>query len=132
MDLDLEWETLSPVQENKDPVNLDQEESMEELLRALHYLKLFQCTGAKIYANQVTPKDNEYHKYQSFLGLKPVEVIKRTFEATTQFAAVCFSPPICRHYKSQFPTCNKPRLREMFCTNAWFGSSPAIGGYTCA
>ena len=77
-------------------------------------------------------KDADFEKYQPFLGWKPLEVIKKTFEATTQWAATMFSTPMKRHYKSRFPTLNCPRLNKMFCTDTWFGSTPAFGGYTCA
>ena len=58
-------------------------------------------------------------------------MIKCTFSTTTQFAAINDSPPLKRHYKSRFPMLNKPRIHEMFCTDTWFGSTPAVGGYTC-
>ena len=77
-------------------------------------------------------KDADFEKYQLFLGWKPLDVIRKTFEATTQWAATTFSTPMKRHYKSRFPTLNRPRLNEMFCTDTWFGSTPAFGGYTCA
>ena len=114
LDLDLEWENIAPVQTGKE---LTQDQVADELTQALRYINFSQCTQADIYVNQATPKDDEYQKYQPFLGWKPLEVIKRTFEATNQFAAVCFSPPLCRHYKSRFPTFHKPRLREMFFTD---------------
>ena len=93
----------------------------------LRYVNVTQQT--EIFVNQTKPKEWEYKKYQPFIGWKPLEIIKRTFAATTQF---CLSPPLRRHYKSRFPSLNRPRLRETFCTETWFGSTPAIGGYTCA
>ena len=69
LDLDLGWETLSPSQAEKGTI---QEQSVDELSQALHYLNIAQCTQADIYVNQVTPKDNEYQKYQPFLGWKPL------------------------------------------------------------
>jgi len=70
-------------------------------------------------------KDVDYEKYLPFLGWKPLEVIKRTFEATTQLAAATFSYPMKYNYKSQFPIMNCSRLQEMFCTDTWFGCTPA-------
>ena len=119
----MEWENIAPVQTGK---VLTEEQVADELTQALRYINFSQCTQADIYVNQATPKEDEYQKYQPFLGWKPLEVIKRTFDATTQFAAVCFSPPLRRHYKSRFPTFNKPRLREMFCTDTWFGSTQLL------
>jgi len=90
------------------------------------------CTNRHINLKETTPKEEDYKRYQPFLGWKPLEVIKKTLTATTQWAAVSFSPPLKRHYKSRFLALNKPRLREMFCTDTWFGSTPAMGGFTCA
>jgi hypothetical protein len=75
-------------------------------------------------------KDADYERYQPFLGWKPLEIIKKTFEATTQFAGISFNlqPPLKRQYESCFPSLNKPRLNEMFCTDTWFGTTPALGG----
>ena len=102
----------------------------DEISKALLYINL--CTNRHINLRETKPQEEDYQHYQPFLGWKPLEVIKKTFAATTQWAAVSFSPPLKRHYKSRFPALNKPRLREMFCTDTWFGSTPAMGGFTCA
>ena len=47
LDLDLECQTLSPFQEDNDPVELDQEASMDELSQALCYLNPSHCTNAE-------------------------------------------------------------------------------------
>ena len=111
-----------------------QEHHMDELSQSLRYLNYSLCTQADVNVNPVIPKENEYSKYLPFFGWKPLEVMRRTFyfEATTQFAVVCFGPPLCRHYKFQCPTLNKPWFREMCCTDTLFCSTPAIGGYTSA
>ena len=75
-------------------------------------------------------KDADFEKYQPFLGWKPLDEIRKTFEATTQWAATTFSTPMKRHYKSRFPTLNHPRLNEMFSHVVWINTS--FGGYTCA
>ena len=84
LDLDLEWETLPPFQAEKNPEMFTQDPTKDELTQALHDLNSSQCSQADIFVNQVTPKYSEYHKYQPFLGWKPLEVIKHTFEATTK------------------------------------------------
>ena len=68
LDLDLEWETLAPVQADK---SITQEQVADELTQALRYINFSQCTQADIFVNQVTPKEDEYQKYQPFLGWKP-------------------------------------------------------------
>ena len=47
---------------------------------------------------QTRIKDLDYYeKYLPFLGWKPLEVIKRTFEASTLLAATTFSYPLKCH-----------------------------------
>ena len=39
-------------------------------------------------------KTPDFEKYRRFFGWKPIEIIKKTFEATTQWAATSFQPPL--------------------------------------
>jgi hypothetical protein len=87
---------------------------------------------ANIHYKHTKHKLVDFTDYQPFLGWKPLEVIKKTFEATTQWATSTFTTPMKQHYKSRFPFFNRPRIREMFCTDTWFGTTPALGGFTCA
>ena len=66
------------------------------------------------------------------LGWKPMEVIKKTLEATTQLAQNHVRLPMRMHFKSRFPALNVRRLREVFATDTFFSSEKALGGYTCA
>ena len=75
-------------------------------------------------------KDVDFEKYQLFFWWKPLDVVRKTFEATPQWAATTFSAPMKRHYKSRFPTLNHPRLNEMLSHVVWINTS--FGGYTCA
>jgi hypothetical protein len=97
----------------------------------MRWIKLQQSSF--ILSTHIHPKEIDYAQYQTFLGWKPLDVIKQTFEATTQWAtSPTSSTPLKHHYKSWFPTLNHSRLHEMFCTDTWFGSTPALGGFTCA
>ena len=98
LDLDLEWEDLATGDDPDNPNDSGENQQLNELEQDLHYLNVTQQT--EIFVNQTKPKEWEYKKYQPFWGWKPLEVIKHTFAATTQFAAVCLSPPLRRHYKS--------------------------------
>ena len=69
---------------------------------------------------------------QRCLGWKPVDVIKKTLEATTQMAQNHVRLPMRMHFKSRFPALNVRRLRETFATDTFFSSEKALGGYTCA
>ena len=92
-----------------------------------------------------TDNDNEYHNnatitkptadlehVQRCLGWKPMDVVKRTLEATTQLAQNHVRLPMRMHFKSRFPALNVRRLRETFATDTFFSSDKALGGYTCA
>ena len=64
---------------------------------------------------------------------KSVEVVKKTLEATTQFAkTIPMRLPLRRHMKSRFPGLNvRFRFKEMFATDTWFASVKALGGISC-
>ena len=69
---------------------------------------------------------------QRCLGWKPIEVIKKTLEATTQLAQNHVRLPMRMHFKSRFSALNVRRLRVTFATDTFFSSEKALGGYTCA
>lgn len=67
---------------------------------------------------------------QRCMGWFPLDVIKKTWDATTQLAKVT-SLPYRHHKKSRYPQLNRPRLHESYATDTWFASEPAITGETC-
>ena len=69
---------------------------------------------------------------QRCLGWKPMDVVKKTLENTTQLAENTVRLPMRMHYKSRFPALNVNRLRETYATDTFFSSEKALGGYTCA
>jgi hypothetical protein len=74
----------------------------------------------------------DWDRARRCLGYFPLDVIKKTFECTTQFAKEDSRLPLRRHWKSRFPGLNKPRLHEKYATDTWFSSTPGInGGHTC-
>ena len=69
---------------------------------------------------------------RSCLLWKSLDVVKKTFEATTQFVkSVPTRLPMCKHFKSRFPALKVWCLREVFATDTFFSSEPALGGITC-
>ena len=108
--------------------DMDLEENLDENSKSLRCVNLSTHHDSTMYVNKTTPTEWEYKEYQKYLGWIPIEVIKCAFAATTQFAAISFSPPLRGHCKSCFPALKQ----GMFCTDTWLGSTPAIGGYTCA
>jgi hypothetical protein len=62
-----------------------------------------------------------------------LEIVKRTFVATTQLAkSIPIHYPFREHYKSRTPALNWHCLQEKFATDTLFASTPALGGITCA
>ena len=108
-----------------------EEVSEFKISKALHVVNLHQSNNLfHQHPSHVKHKLEDYKEYQPYMVWKPLEVIKKTFENTTQFVSAEFEPPMRRHFKSRFPSLNRPRLRETFATDTWFGSQPAYGGFT--
>ena len=69
-------------------------EDKDEISQALRYLNLSHRSPSNILVNQSAPALSNYEQYQPFLGWKPTEAIKKTLEATTQWATTPFNPPL--------------------------------------
>eukprot|EP00957_Ditylum_brightwellii_P166715 12691138-Ditylum_brightwellii.AAC.1 len=82
---------------------------------------------------KIDKKKPDYEKMRPMLGWLPLEVVKHTFECTTQLAMgsmLCL--PFQQHHRSRTPQLNVPRLAETFATDTLFSSEPGLGGITCA
>ena len=76
----------------------------------------------------------KYHKLeqiQPYLIYKPIEVIKRTLEATTQWATAIMTYPLQHHHASRFPWNNRSRLQEEVATDTYFCQVRGIDGSNC-
>ena len=60
------------------------------------------------------------------LGWLPINIIKKTFDVTTQLAKLDVRLPLRRHFKSRFPQANVNRLQETFSTDTFFASTTGI------
>ena len=82
----------------------------------------------------VTPKAPAYDRLSRLFAWSPPDIIKRTFEATTQYARIPFSGTrMKKMFRSSFPACNVSRRSEPVCTDTVFSDTPAIyGGETSA
>ena len=83
---------------------------------------------------RIAPTAPDYEALRSKLAWIPTEVIKKTFAATTQFAATYIPRyPFRKHLKSRNPAVNVHRRNEPVATDTVFGDEPAIcDGSTCA
>ena len=86
-----------------------------------------------IYEREVKPRPINYDKYQSKFGWQPPDVIKKTFEQTTQYYRTSTSTHLKKTYKSPYPGANVPRRQEPVATDKVYSDTPAIdGGETTA
>ena len=56
----------------------------------------------------------------------PIERIKKTLEATTQYYRATVHHPFHKHFKSRFPAVNVRRIPEWFSTDTLFSEVPAF------
>ena len=68
----------------------------------------------------------DYTKLIKYFAYLPVDVIKRTFALTTQWARHPASTLLKRHFKSPWPAFNVPRRNEDVATDTIFSDTPAI------
>ena len=68
----------------------------------------------------------DYEKYVPNFAWMPVSSIKKTFEATTQYAKIIFTGTFRRHYKTRFPAINVPRRPEPVATDYVDIGIPAV------
>ena len=76
--------------------------------------------------NQVISKHNpDLEGLRPYLGWTPLNRIKRTLEATTQYARADHRLPMRKHFKTRFPAANVARLDEVVATDTFFSDIPA-------
>ena len=87
----------------------------------------------QLYNQNLTPSKIDYESYRSKLAWLPVDVIKNTFERTTQFYRMPMGTYLKKRYKSPFPACNVHRRDEPVATDTVYSDTPAIdSGITAA
>ena len=68
---------------------------------------------------------------QPSLAWKPLNIIKKTLENTTQWGRMICQYPLKKHHVSRFPWNNRNRLREEVAMDTIFMSTPSYQGDTC-
>jgi hypothetical protein len=71
-------------------------------------------------------------KYQSYLGFRPIEVVRQTLAHTTQMAKLATGIPMRRHVQSLFPFLNRRRIDETVVTDTFFASADDVSRAKCA
>jgi len=78
------------------------------------------------HAHQVTKRQPDYVALHPMFGWLPEDIIKSTFEVTTQYARLPMSMLLKKHYKSPFPVLNVHQRDEPIATDTIYSDTPAI------
>ena len=62
-----------------------------------------------------------------FFGWRPLEIIRKTLECTTQLAKTYLRHPMRRHFKSRNPFTNVHRIDEVVSTDPIFANCKSLG-----
>lgn len=107
---------------------------VDDMLNALDWVELigehepFSTLACAVTTSQ---KLHKLELLQPMLLYKPIEVIKRTLETTTQWATALVTYPLQHHHASRFPWSNKSRLQEEIATDTYFCQVRGIDGSNC-
>ena len=83
-------------------------------------------TSLRAMVHETKPKEMDWEKLRNHFAGAPVDVIKRTFKATTQLIRNSYRLPMEKHYRTRFPAMNVRRRHEPVATDTVFSDTPAI------
>ena len=75
---------------------------------------------------QNQPSNIDYKSLQPNFGWLPADVIKLTFDNTTQFCCAPFGTHLKKHFRSPHPACNVEHHQEPIVTDTVHSDTPAI------
>ena len=81
-----------------------------------------------VYAIATVDKLQDLEELQPKLAWKPLEVIKKTLQVTTQWATNICSYPLKDHHTSRFPWNNRSRLQEDVSMDTVFSTETGYDG----
>ena len=84
------------------------------------------------YAVSTMQKFQRLEALQPALAWKPLEVIKRTLAATTQWATKKYPFPMKNHHESRFPWNDRTHLMEEVGMETYFMPVTGIGNFNCS
>ena len=88
---------------------------------------------ANPFPRTTTASDLDYENLQPNFCYLPVSIIKKTFQATTQFAKMPASTTLFKRFKTPHPFANCLRRNEDVASDTVYADTPAIDcGHTCA
>src|SRR5210317_1835488 len=117
-----------------EPPSTDTKDLIDTFLDDITYHQLTEKNeyiNTMVYALQALEQIQNLELIQLNLAWKPLEVIKKTLEATTQWAKQIVKYPLQKHHVSRFPWSNCQRLREEVAMDTIFMQTPGLDGSTC-
>jgi hypothetical protein len=91
-----------------------------------HYDNLGDHTVSALACNhKVKVRTRDYEALRPNFAWAPIEVIKRTLDATTQMFCNMYRMPLRKHFKSCFPAANVPCRNEAVATDTIYLDTPA-------
>src|SRR5688500_13679094 len=87
----------------------------------------------QVQAQEIKSREPDYEALRPYFGWLPLDVVKKTYKCTTQFARMPMSTVLKKHYKSPFPANNVHRCNKPIATDAVHLNTPAVDcGHMCA
>src|SRR5210317_1676739 len=129
-----ELNELEPFHDTCEPPSSDPKDIIDNLLDDITYHQLTgknESFNTMVYALQTLEQIQNLELIQPNLAWKPLEVIKKTLEATTQWSRQIVKYPLKKHHVSRFPWSNCQRLRKKVAMDIIFMQTPGLDGSTC-
>ena len=82
--------------------------------------------------HRALPAKIDFNKFSKYFYYRPMDVIKKTLQNTTQLAKAEIRYPLRRHMRSRFHQLRRPRLNEVVATDTKFAKVRSVEGYTCS
>ena len=119
----------------KNQVKFIQQNTVDEILNDMAYDQLIgrhHSFDAFAFAVTTVERFQKLEELQPKLNFKPIEVIQRTLQATTQWAVSLNHFPLKDHHVSRFPWANRSRLQEDVSMDTAFSAVTGFDGSNCA
>ena len=98
-----------------------------------HVTEASQALSIAIHAREVHTREPDYIALRPHFGYTSEDIVKRTFQATTQLGRLSSATHLKRQYQSPNPALNVHRHNEPIATDTVYADTPAIDdGSTCA
>ena len=112
------------------PSDVDPDHNMfHAILHAMHHHSTYSSTSPclNINSKKLTTKPPNYDALRPFFLHASIDVIRRTFAATTQYARTNIGGlQLKKTFKTPFPACNIHRRNEAVATDTIYSDTPAI------